>query len=245
MWLELLNARGQLVERERERIVVGWSIRESWVFKSPIFSNFRTFFQVQNFLSGSNFRTHNLSSFKNAKKSKNTLAMADDDFHFDLFSQLGDLHDGIDVNIPASTASFDASALADDASLVAPLPQQPGFTSQQQQQQTLPMPPVMAMPAQYIFGGGPSMSSQAALIHAQMQLRQMQSVAQQHQTSTSAGGPFASILSRSAQKAPCLQSCAAWTRCDHSERTRSLPVLRRQDHQLWRFHTWPQVQVPL
>ena len=73
--------------------------------------------------------------------------MNDDDFHLDLFSQLGDLHDGIDVNIPESTASFHAPSFADTASLVAPVPQQPGFTSQSQQQQhTLPMPPVMKDP---------------------------------------------------------------------------------------------------
>ena len=74
--------------------------------------------------------------------------MNDDDFHLDLFSQLGDLHDGIDVNIPESTASFHAPSFADTVSLVAPVPQQPGFTYQHQQQHTLPMPPVMAMPAQ-------------------------------------------------------------------------------------------------
>ena len=76
--------------------------------------------------------------------------MNDDDFHLDLFSQLGDLHDGIDVNIPESTASFHAPSFADAASFVAPVPQRPGFTSQSQQQQhTLPMPPmppVVAMP---------------------------------------------------------------------------------------------------
>ena len=118
------------------------------------------------------------------------------EFHLDLFSQLGDLHDGIDVNIPASTASFDAPAFTDDASLVAPLPQPPGFTFQQQQQHTLPTPPVMAMPAQSAFGGGLNMSSQAALIQAQMQLRQMQSALGQ-QTSLSGGSSSAGTVLQS------------------------------------------------
>eukprot|EP00966_Prymnesium_polylepis_P008556 197618-Prymnesium_polylepis.1 len=60
--------------------------------------------------------------------------MADDDFHLDLFSQLGDLHDGVDVNIPESTVTFDAPAFDYDASLVVPLAQHAGFTSFQQSQ---------------------------------------------------------------------------------------------------------------
>eukprot|EP00966_Prymnesium_polylepis_P335157 7390514-Prymnesium_polylepis.1 len=128
--------------------------------------------------------------------------MNDDDFHLDLFSQLGDLHDGIDVNIPESTASFNASAFADAASLVVPLPHQPGFTSQSQQQQhMLPIPPVMAMPAQPAFGGGPNMNSQAALIQAQMQLRQMESALAQ-QTSSAVGDSSAAtpFVGRPVQK---------------------------------------------
>ena len=127
--------------------------------------------------------------------------MNDDDFHLDLFSQLGELHDGIDVTIPESTASFHASSFAETASLVAPLAQQPGFTSQSQQH-TLP---VMAMPAQPpAFGAGPmnTINSQAALVQAQMQLQQIQSVlGQQTSGGSFAGGPSTNLLSRPAQKA--------------------------------------------